>query len=140
MYILTAKKIVHSSDNKDDIKALKESLERMKPEVSYEVSEIKDGTPLDVWDVINEQITRTTINRYNWKELIGMTLTKKASTMYAEGKSADEAIKIVSKQLQARGIKEPKIFENLKIGISARYGEIKSEQNTILESNGMEKY
>lgn len=140
MYILTAKKIIHHSENKEDVETLKEELQQLKSEVKYEVAEVKDGTPLDVWDVINEQIDRTTINRYNWKELIGMTLTKKASMLYAQGISAEEAIKKVATELKNKGVREAKIYENLKIGISARYGEIKSENNTILESKGLEKY
>ena len=92
-----------------------------------------DESEFEIWQTIEEQIRRSKIKRINWKKLFGETLTKLSAQYYAEGKTHKEAYRKLSKELRDKGLTFPKIFENLKIGISARYGEIKSESKRISE-------
>ena len=101
-----------------------------------------DESDFEIWEIIEEQIKRSQIKRINWKKLLGETLTKISAQYYAEGKTHKEAYLILSKDLRDKGFSYPKIFENLKIGISARYGEIKSESkriNEVLKNNDKNK-
>lgn len=94
----------------------------------------------DTWNIINEQIERSKIPRINWKKILGDSLTKIAAGMYARGFTAQETYRILAKKLHGMGYSGGKIYENLKIGISARYGEIKSETRKINEIKRKRKY
>lgn len=88
------------------------------------------------WSIINAQIKRSKIFRINWKELFGKTLTKKVSELYAKGYTNKEAYQALSNELAWKGISARKYYENLKIGVAARFGEIKSESNEIKKVKG----
>ena len=94
------------------------------------------------WDVIREQIERSKIKRIPWKKYFGRSLTKEIAELYALGYNAEEAfnmLRIALDNVKAldeicrNGWNRDKVLNNLKIGVCARFGEIKSEGRTIKE-------
>ena len=81
----------------------------------------------DEWDVVNEAIARNKGFRIDWKQYFGKSLTKTTAKLYSQGKSVQESFEKLSSILAQLGITNPKIYENLKIGVSSRYGEMNSE-------------
>lgn len=100
------------------------------------VFEFKSANDLEVWDVVNEQISRSGIKRISWKPIFGETLTKVISGYYAEEFDADKTFETIKAILISKGFSvanNSKMFDNLKISVCARYAEIKSESKKIRE-------
>lgn len=85
------------------------------------------------WDIINEQRERNTGDRVHWKSLLGESLTKKAASLYGKGVSREQAVLTIEQHLKEKGMLTERLQEKIKIGVSARYGEMKSEQRRIQE-------
>ena len=100
---------------------------------------------MNEWNTINEQIQRSKIQRFNWKNIFGKSLSKWCAEQRAKGLSKDEALKIAKQEVMFN-IKNVKnlawLFKNLEIGISARYGEMNSEikEYVIEKSRSAEGY
>jgi hypothetical protein len=84
---------------------------------------------LKIWDVVNEQIDRSRINRFQWKKIIGETLSHYIIKKKIEGL---KPLEVYNELINMPKIQEfinnnpnlkNKIFENIKISVSARYGE-----------------
>jgi len=88
---------------------------------------------LDEWDIINNQIKRSKIKRVNWKEILGMSLTKAILLLKKENLSALECYTTlrdgtkIKQYLIHHFSEKEKILTNLYISVNARYGESKTE-------------
>jgi len=85
------------------------------------------------YDVVNEQIDKSRIPRLNWVLIFGETLTKKTAGYYARGFSHEEAYNDIVQTLKGMAIDNEELLRKLKIGVCARYGEIRSETKRIQE-------
>jgi len=90
------------------------------------------------WDVVNEQIERSKIRRFNWKGILGVSLTEYILTLKRRGYTSKETMAIIMNNPRIRNrlllstpsIKQ-KMLDNIKISVCARYG----EQNTARRIN-----
>ena len=104
--------------------------EEPKPEISH-----KEGID---WDLVEEQMQINTKDRYNWKELFGMSLTRYIAQMKAHGFDAEGAYKEICNVYMIND----ELKRRLKIGVAARYGEMataQSELNKRILNNGGNK-
>lgn len=89
------------------------------------------------WDVVNEQIERSKIRRVNWKGILGMSLTRAILELKKEGLTSGECFDVLKNGTKIKGFIEThfsareKVIENLRISVSARYGESKTEQKIL---------
>lgn len=89
----------------------------------------KEPEPDPIWDEINKQVERSTIERYNWKKVFGNSLTQEILKLKKAGHDVAEAYKVLKEDKQVINFldenkgKKRKILENLKISVHARYGE-----------------
>jgi len=92
------------------------------------------------WNIINKQIERSKIPRIGWKRILGKSLTKYVAEQFANGLSSNDALVVLKDKIRDNGIlmklrqegwSAEQVLSNLKIGVCARYGEIKSERNEI---------
>lgn len=83
----------------------------------------------EVWGEIDDQIERSTIHRYNWKEVFGHSLTKEILRLKKSGLNCEDALTDllnngrVIRFLEENAHEEENILKNLKISVHARYGE-----------------
>jgi hypothetical protein len=65
--------------------------------------------------------------------IFGETLTKKTASYYARGFTPEAAYNDIVSNLRSMAIDNEELFRKLKIGVCARYGEIRSESKRINE-------
>lgn len=92
----------------------------------------KQKTIDEDWEHVGEQIDRSIIFRVPWKKLLGESLTSNILRLREKGYSSKEVYEILKESEDVKfylrknpKIKE-KILENLKISVSARFGENKT--------------
>lgn len=90
----------------------------------------------DEYEVVKEQIDRSKIPRVNWKAIFQETLTKVVAGYYAKGHTAESAYLDIVARLKNQSIDNPELLRRLKIGVCARFGEIKSESHKIRQVRG----
>jgi hypothetical protein len=89
------------------------------------------------WMVVNEQIERSKITRIKWKKILGVSLTRAILELKKEGLSSQEVFHVlltgskltefVNTHFSAR----EKVIENLRISVSARFGEANTEDKIL---------
>lgn len=89
------------------------------------------------WIVVNEQIERSKITRIKWKKILGVSLTRAILELKKEGLTSQECFTVlkdgskltdfINTHFSAR----EKVIENLRISVSARYGESKTEDKIL---------
>lgn len=90
---------------------------------------IPEKQPNEVWNVIDEQIERSTIKRYDWKKVFNNSLTQEILKIKKDGYTVSEALNILAtdervlKFLDRNSTERVKILNNLLISVHARYGE-----------------
>lgn len=93
--------------------------------------------PDEDWIVVNEQIERSKIKRIKWKEILGMSLTKAIFQFKKEGLSSKECFYVLlhgsklTEYLKHHFSAREKVIENLRISVSVRYGESKTEDKIL---------
>ena len=85
---------------------------------------------LDSWQDAAEL---STIRRINWKLILGKCFAKRVLDLKKQGYSQDEIVHIILLQCKHQnihliGLSWPEIVKNVKIGVSARFTEIKIYQ------------
>ena len=84
------------------------------------------------WDLLNQEINRSNIKRYPYKQIFGITLTKQILFYREQGLSHEATFfKIINdpriqKYLENYPLEESNLLDNIKISISARYAESKN--------------
>lgn len=86
---------------------------------------------LNEWDVINEQIERSKIKRINWENIFTESLTAIVARYYKRKFDAEQTYQALKNQLLMWQIDNPELLRRLKIGVCARFGEIKTQQRII---------
>jgi len=90
-------------------------------------------TDLNVWEVVKEQIQVNRKSRINWKDVFGETLTKVVASHRAQGLNALFTLAALCGKYP--GMSE-ELKRRLKIGVCARFGEMKSEENAHIKVKG----
>ena len=99
---------------------------------------VNDSTNDDpIWGVIDEAVSKSKIKRYNWKALLGDSLTEIILTNKKSGNSPEKCLtKILNSEKIQLFIKQNpseknNIIKNIKISIYARYGESDTEMKVF---------
>lgn len=93
-----------------------------------------DEYPDEIWDEIDKQIKKSRIKRYNWKRIIGETLTKRILKLRNKGLTIEETIDTINRLSGVREFiemypdEDENIAKNIKINVHARYGENKTSE------------
>ena len=87
-------------------------------------------THIDSWQ---DAADLSTIRRINWKLILGRSFTRRVLDLNNEGYSQEEIIHIILMQCKHQSIhlirfSWPEIVKNVKLGVSARFTEIKIYQ------------
>ena len=96
------------------------------------------------WNDIKEQIERSTIMRYNWKRILGESLTKVILRIRKDGFDPEKTILLISNSNEVIDflIKYPKeknnLMKNIRINVHARFGENKTAEKVMEEDNESE--
>jgi len=96
---------------------------------------------LDNWGEVNSQIKKSTIKRMPWKKILGESLTARIHRIRNKGHNSDETYSILVRNpsmqsyCKANPLEVPKLLENLKISICARYGESSTASKIYREAN-----
>ena len=84
----------------------------------------------NVWDEVNQQAENSKIKRYNWKKILGETLTHKILSMKNKGYTPTATFEEITTSDEIldylrNTTKEDRInmLKNIRISVSARYGE-----------------
>ena len=91
----------------------------------------------DDWIVIKEQIERSKITRIKWKKIFGMSLTQAILLFKKDGLTSEECFIMLRDEskltpfIESHFEMRTKILNNLKISVSARYGEAKTEDKIL---------
>lgn len=72
-----------------------------------------------------EKAEQSRIPRFPWKQVLGVPLSHYVYLEKARGLNQEQIITDVRNLLHSRGIIEPKVEENLRVGVSARFSEVK---------------
>lgn len=95
----------------------------------------------EVWGEIDAAIERSTIKRYNWKEVFGNSLTEEILRIKNTGADVKETFETIKKDkrvinfIEQNKREKRKILENLKISVHARFGENQTADKLRRESN-----
>lgn len=93
------------------------------PNINYP-STLRDPKGLE-WPVIEQEIEKNKIDRFDWRKYLGESLTKAIAKLKAQKFSKEEAyddLRLSHPKLSAE------LLRKLKIGIIARYGEINTAE------------
>lgn len=71
------------------------------------------------WKIVEEQMKKNKTDRFNWKSIFGMSLTKLIAQMKSRGLNADQVFEEITRKNNLNN----ELQRRLKIGLSARYGE-----------------
>lgn len=85
------------------------------------------------WDLVEEQISINTKDRFNWREYFGISLTRVIARLKAQGLNSDE---VYSELCKTHPDLSVELKRRLKIGCAARFGEIATAES---EKNGKKK-
>lgn len=94
-----------------------------------------------IWDVVDQQIARSTIKRYNWKKVLGKSLTQEILLCKKNGLNVEDTfIDLKNDQRVLNFIKENEneeknIVANLKISIHARFGENNTANKVMMSDD-----
>lgn len=80
------------------------------------------------WDFVKKQIDKNTYPRINWRDLIGMSLTRACAKFKAVGLTSLQAYDILCSE-HPNWSNEVK--RRLKIGVAARFGEMGTSQKEL---------
>jgi len=86
------------------------------------------------WMVVNEQIERSKITRIKWKKILGVSLTRAILELKKEGLSSQEVFHVLlhgsklTEFVNTHFSAKEKVIENLRISVSARFGENKTAE------------
>lgn len=83
---------------------------------------------LEYWQHVEEQIARNKQPRFNWKAVLGMSLTRKIARYKAAGMTVEQTIKAINEDVP--GLTE-EAQRRLKIGVCARFGEMGTAQSEL---------
>jgi len=89
------------------------------------------------WAVVNDAIDRSKITRIKWKSILGVSLTRAILELKREGLSSDEVFQVLltgsrlTEFITSHFAEREKIIENLKISVSARFGESNTEDKIL---------
>ena len=89
---------------------------------------------MNEWDVIDEQIEKSKIKRFQWKSMLGMSLTEYIHRLKNKGHTTKETIKIINshpnilKEMDTFPDDANKMLKNIEISVAARYGESKTAE------------
>jgi hypothetical protein len=89
------------------------------------------------WDRVAEEIARSKIKRISWKKILGMSLTQAILELKKEGLTSDECYTVlrdgskIAAYLKSHFSMKEDILKNLRISVSARYGESKTEAKIL---------
>ncbi len=90
---------------------------------------------LNEWDEINKKIVISKIKRMPWKKILGESLTARIHRLRNKRHNSDETYSILIRNpaietyCKKNPLEVPKLLENLKISICARFGESKTAEN-----------
>lgn len=91
----------------------------------------------DDWDVVNGAIERSKIVRIKWKSILGVSLTRAILELKRENLSSKEVFHVllhgskITEYLNTHFSAREKIIENLRISVSARFGESATEEKIL---------
>ncbi len=91
------------------------------------------------WDEVNQQSDKSTIKRYSWKKLLGESLTQTILRLKKKGFDVNQAFEeIVSNEnvlgyLKQNPLERRNMLKNIRISVSARYGETKTADKIMSE-------
>ena len=88
------------------------------PYLEQERQELSKSKKTDEWQVVNEQIERSTIPRENWALILGKSLSKIIAGYKAQGLNVDEVLGKILKDYPH--LTEEQI-RKLRIGVSSRF-------------------
>lgn len=88
-----------------------------------------------------EAAARNKQPRLNWRRILGKSMNQYVAEEWARGKSKEEIIENIWEKVRAEGWDslDSRIYEKIRIGVSARIGEMKSEK-TALKKTLAEQY
>ena len=95
---------------------------------------IQNDSEENDWKEVNEQIDRSKIKRYNWKEILGETLTKRILKLRNKELETEETIEVISRFpgvidfLEKYPKEKDNLLKNLRINVHARFGENKTSE------------
>ena len=95
----------------------------------------------EVWDEVNQQADNSTIKRYSWKKLLGESLTQKILRLRKKGLTPNETFEeIVGEEsildyLKQNPLERRNMLKNIRISVSARYGESNTAQKIMEEED-----
>ena len=115
---------------------LKLEISRLKEQNAKLTTQVKE---FDVYDVVNSQIEKSRIPRFNWKKVFGHSLTKLVAEHYGKGYNANQSYTEIKTKLLSMSIDNPEILRRLKISVSSRFAEIQSESKKINEVKNARK-
>lgn len=122
--------------NKGELRYCDGMIEQINPDNT------KQSSP--IWDVVDKQIERSTIKRYNWKKVLGKSLTQEILLLKKAGCDVEDTfITLRNDQRVLNFIKENKneaknIIANLKISVHARFGENNTAMKVMSDDDILE--
>jgi hypothetical protein len=94
----------------------------------------------EIWDEITKHIKKSRIKRYNWKKIIGESLTKRILRLRKKELTIEETIETINRLpgviefIKMFPEEDQNMAKNIKINVHARYGENKTSEK-INEKN-----
>lgn len=85
------------------------------------------------WDIIDEQIQRSKIKRFDYKSLLGKTLTEVITDYKNKGLDSSKTTILINDTLAQKGITQTNIFRKVRISVCARYGEQNASMKRLLK-------
>ena len=93
-----------------------------------------DYYPDEIWEELDKHIKKSRIKRYQWKKIIGETLTKRILRLRKKGLTIEETIESISRLpgviefVKMFPEEDKNMAKNIKINVHARYGENKTSE------------
>lgn len=93
-----------------------------------------DQTRINDWEVIEEQINKSRIRRFSYKKLLGESLTSMIHKLRNKGMDSTQVYEVLITNpkivdfIDSIPKDKDKLLENIKISVSARFGESKTKE------------
>jgi hypothetical protein len=103
--------------------------------VNYIEKDMKSDDP--VWGVIDDAIERSKIKRYRWKSFFKKSLTHIILELKKKGLTPEQAFQEIIKHekikafIEQHSAEKDKMLNNIRISVSARYGESNTEEKIM---------
>ena len=97
----------------------------------FEIEKKEEIKPNITWDLVEEQKEINTRDRFDWRSVLGMSLTRAVAKLKATGLSADDTYLEICKTFNL----SEELKRRLKIGVAARYGEMATAQSELNKQN-----